>query len=91
MFVFVTSEYVHFMYIHIYNILSQLKGFLCLFNVLIFIFYVANNGAENGERQFVWKELVVAYLKTVLRNLWHKKNHVNLRPGNYLLGRNSKA
>lgn len=39
----------------------------CLFNVLIFIIFVENNGAENDERQFVWEELVVAYLKTVLR------------------------
>jgi len=45
-----------------------------LLNILIFIFYVANNGAENCERQFVWKELLVAYLKTVLRNLGHKKS-----------------
>jgi hypothetical protein len=67
-FVFVRSKYVQScIYIYIDNILSQLVDVCCSFNVIIFIFYVANNGAENGERQFAWKELVVAYLKTVLR------------------------
>jgi hypothetical protein len=67
MFIYVRSKYVQS---YIYYSLSQLNG-CCLFNVLIFIFYVAHSGAENGKRQFVWKKLVVAYLKTVLRTLYY--------------------
>ena len=56
-FPFFVSPYIcNSMYSRLYTIFFRSWLDLCyLFNVLIFVFYVATNGAENGERQFVWK------------------------------------